>query len=103
MSWAVIALRKIQPDVRSEPGGKHGAADPKGFSYTSDFWGFSNKKGEPNDRRPVLCSELHLTRLLVRAYSEGIDGTLNKTKIVTYIFLFLCHLLFMKSPTQDLK
>lgn len=46
--------------------------------------------------------------MLVRAYSEGIDGMgidgmLNKSKIVTYVFSFLCHLFFMKSPVQDLK
>lgn len=82
----------MQPDIGNEPGGKNRAADLKGFSYTSDFWAFNNSRGEQNDIRPFSYSEPHLTRMLVRAYSEGIegmgiDGMLNKRKIVTYFLM----------------
>lgn len=38
--------------------------------------------------------------MLVGVHSDGIDGMLNNSKIVTYIFLFRYCLFFMKSPVQ---
>lgn len=50
-SWVPLLLPwlEIKPDSGTGPGGKGRAADLKGFSYISDFYVFSNNKGEQND------------------------------------------------------
>lgn len=90
------------------PVGRTGQLTSKVSLDTSDFWALDDSKKEKSDKRPFLYSEPLLTRMLGRAHSEGIngigiDGMLNKSKIITYISLFSCHIFFIKSSVQGLK